>query len=358
MRVDMKSKSVGILVGLLGWMWGTTETWAQVGAPVSAAEPPMGPRVVFATPVHDFGKVSAGEIVRHDFVFTNIGTETLSIRDVRPGCGCTTAGTWDKEVEPGKSGRIPIQFNAGSFSGQVGKSITVMCNDVLSSNVMLQLKANVWTPILVLPASVYFALSEERLTNETKVVRIVSNLDAPLKLSEPESTNTSFRATLSEKIPGKEYELRVTPVLPLTTSHVMAAFVMKTSAETVPAVRVQVSASMQPTISVFPPVLTLPAANGSQVAKPAVTLRNTGTNALVLSEARVDVPGAKVEVNELQAGRLFRLTLSLPPEVVLESGRSFTLSVRSNHPRYPEIKVPIQQAARVAAPRGKVPAPH
>jgi hypothetical protein len=345
----MKTKSLGILVGLLAWTMAAAGALAPAGVPVSATVAPSGARVAFATPVHDFGKIQSGQVVRHDFVFTNIGTATLLVRDVRPGCGCTTAGTWDKQVEPGETGKIPIQFNAGSFSGQVGKSITVTCNDAVNPSVMLQLKANVWTPVAVLPSSLFFALSEERSTNETKVVRILNHLETPLQLSEPESTNTAFRAVLSEKVPGKEYELRVTPILPLPTPHATATFVMKTSTETVPSVQVQVSATMQAVVSVFPPVLTLPVASATQVSKPAVTLRNTGTNAMVLSEARVDVPGAKVDVTELQAGRLFRLTLSLPPEVVLEPGRSFALSVRSNHPRYPEIRVPIQQAVRPAA---------
>jgi hypothetical protein len=338
----MRTKSLGILVGWLAWT-------VDVAGAVAPAGTPSGARVAFATPVHDFGKIQSGEVVRHDFVFTNVGTATLQIRDVRPGCGCTTAGTWDREVEPGRTGKIPIQFNGGSFSGPVSKSVTVTCNDVATSNVMLQLKANVWTPVSVLPSSLFFALSEERATNETKVVRILNHLETPLQLSEPESTNSSFRAALFEKVPGKEYELRVTPLLPLPAPHATATFVMKTTSETVPAVRVQVSATMQAVVSVFPPVLTLPVASAIQVAKPAVTLRNTGTNALVLSEAKVDVPGAKVDVTELQAGRLFRLTLNLPPEVVLEPGRSFALSVRSNHPRYPEIRVPIQQAVRPAA---------
>ncbi len=345
----MKTKSLGILVGLLAWTAEVAGALAPAGPPVSAADAPSGARVAFATPVHDFGKIQSGQVVRHDFVFTNIGTATLLVRDVRPGCGCTTAGTWDKEVEPGKTGKIPIQFNAGSFSGQVGKSITVTCNDAVNPSVMLQLKANVWTPVAVLPSSLFFALSEERSTNETKVVRIVNHLDTPLKLSEPESDNAAFQAVVSEKVPGQEYELRVTPILPLPSPHATATIVMKTANETVPAVRVQVSATMQAVVSVFPPVLTLPVAGSTPVSKPAVTLRNTGTNVMMLSDARVDVPGATVDVTELQAGRLFRLTLTLPPEVLLEPGRSFALSVRSNHPRYPEIRVPIQQAVRPAA---------
>ena len=52
-----------------------------------------GPKIQFAEIVYDFGKVSSGEVVKHSFVFTNIGTAKLEIKDVRPGCGCTTAGT-------------------------------------------------------------------------------------------------------------------------------------------------------------------------------------------------------------------------------------------------------------------------
>ena len=87
-----------------------------------------GPKIQFAETVHDFGKVTSGDVVRHDFVFTNLGTATLEIKDVRPGCGCTTAGNWDKLVEPGKTGAIPLQFNSAGFGGTVTKSAAVICN--------------------------------------------------------------------------------------------------------------------------------------------------------------------------------------------------------------------------------------
>src|SRR3954470_11514182 len=54
------------------------------------------PRIQFQEMVHDFGKVKASEPLRTDFLFTNTGHSVLEITDVRPGCGCTTAGTWDK----------------------------------------------------------------------------------------------------------------------------------------------------------------------------------------------------------------------------------------------------------------------
>src|SRR5436189_6374552 len=67
-----------------------------------------GPKIQFADMTFDFGKIDSGTLVKHEFVFTNTGSATLEIKDVKPGCGCTAAGTWDKTVEPGKTGIIPL----------------------------------------------------------------------------------------------------------------------------------------------------------------------------------------------------------------------------------------------------------
>src|SRR5216684_573294 len=92
-----------------------TVTWATFAAepaPPVASPPPAAdaagaqtadPRIVVDQTTYDFGKVESGQLVKHDFVFTNTGAALLEISDVRPGCGCTTAGAWDKKVEPGKS---------------------------------------------------------------------------------------------------------------------------------------------------------------------------------------------------------------------------------------------------------------
>ena len=98
---------------------------ALVGAQPTSAPPAaaaastnaLGPRIQFATPVYDFGRVKAGEPVKYTYVFTNTGDRLLIINSVQPGCGCTTAGEWTKQVEPGKTGSIPIQFNTAGYNG-------------------------------------------------------------------------------------------------------------------------------------------------------------------------------------------------------------------------------------------------
>ena len=78
--------------------------------------------------MYDFGRVKAGEPVKYTYVFTNTGDRLLIINAVQPGCGCTTAGDWTKQVEPGKTGSIPIQFNTADYNGMVVKQMTVTCN--------------------------------------------------------------------------------------------------------------------------------------------------------------------------------------------------------------------------------------
>src|SRR6185295_1367672 len=80
---------------------------------------PNGPRAQFDATIFFFGNVAPTDKPQHDFIVTNTGKATLEITDVRPGCGCTTAGAWDKKIEPGKTGKIPLAFNPANFTGPV-----------------------------------------------------------------------------------------------------------------------------------------------------------------------------------------------------------------------------------------------
>jgi len=86
------------------------------------------------------------------------------------------------------------------------------------SNVVLQIKGTVWMTIDVTPSMAIFNTSSEIQTNETKIVRIVSNLEEPLELSDLQCTNRSFQTELKTVRPGKEFELRITAVPPFPST--------------------------------------------------------------------------------------------------------------------------------------------
>ena len=113
----------------------TTET--------SAATANEGIGVIkFQDTAFDFGSIKEGEVVKHDFIFTNTGNAPVILAQVSASCGCTTPKYTSEPVLPGKDGVITVEFNSENQVGQQQKIITVASN--AESNIMtVQLKGTV-----------------------------------------------------------------------------------------------------------------------------------------------------------------------------------------------------------------------
>jgi hypothetical protein len=336
----MNTRLLTVLVGT--GLFGGTVSGSTQNQTASAL-----PRAQFAELVHDFGRISSGDVVRHDFVFTNTGTATLEIKDVRPGCGCTTAGTWDRRVDPGKTGVIPLQLNSSGFNGAISKTAIVLCNDPAQTNVVLQIKGTIWKPIEVTPAMAVFNVLSEGQTNDTRIMRIVNHLDDPIELSDLKSTNQSFQAELKTVQPGREFELHVKAVPPYT-SNTAATVSVKTSAPQMPMINVGAYIVVQQPIIVAPAQITLPAGRLAAAMSLSVKFLNKGTNALALSDPVVNSPGTEVRLQELRPGQVFSLMVNFPAGFQTEPDKRVEVSVKSNHPRFPLLKVPVIQQGPVA----------
>lgn len=337
----IKFWKVAIAVGA----WLTTLEVTPAVAPASEAGKinSGGPQIQFKSVEFDFGKVTAGELVKHEFIFTNTGATTLLITDVKPGCGCTSPGKWDREVAPGKTGVIPLQFNSAGFGGSVAKTTTVTCNDTNRATMSLTLKGTVWMPIEVTPSMAMFQLPSDGQTNETKIVRILNHLDAPLSLSNPQVTNRNFRAELKTIRPGKEFELHITSVPPFTSTTTYLPISLKTSSEKMPMINVTAYAMVQPQVVVRPERFSLPAGPLKAAIKPSVSIQNNSTNALTLSEPTSNVPELEVRLEEIMAGQSYNLMATFPEGFQAQPGKNIEVTVKSSHPKFPLIKVPVFQ---------------
>jgi hypothetical protein len=314
-----------------------------------AASPGMGPRIRFADPVFDFGQVKSGGVVSHTFVFTNIGDQLIEIRDVRPSCGCTTAGGWDRSVLPGQIGKIPVQFDSGNFSGAIGKTVIVVCNDPLETNIVLQVKGKIWKPIEVTPTIAFFSTTSDCETNETRLVRIVSNLEEPLEVSPPECTNSSFQATVKTVQPGKEFELGVSFQGSEIPATITAPISLGTTSSNMPLIIVMACAIVQAPVVATPAQLTLPAGELVTGAQLSVEIRCNANNPLILSDVSVDPAGPVVRLQEVQKGRQFILTATLPEGFRILPGQSAEIRVKTNQPRFPLLKIPVIEGHSLAA---------
>ncbi len=93
--------------------------------------------------IYDFGNLKAGEKTEHTFVIKNVGKSNLIIRKVKASCGCTAVQPLKTVIAPGKSTSIKTTFNSTGKSGRQNKSVTVITNDPLASNVLLRIQGNV-----------------------------------------------------------------------------------------------------------------------------------------------------------------------------------------------------------------------
>ncbi len=325
----------------------------QVAAPVANASPGPAPantngaRIKFATPVYDFGRAKAGDLVKYTYYFTNTGTDTLELKSVAPSCGCTAAGEFSRQVPPGETGAVPIQFNGAHFNGPVFKTITVNCTDPTQPICVLQLKGTVWKPVDFFPAYTILTIPPDA-TNASATVRITNNMPEPLVLMAPQSSLPSFTAELKTNNPGREFLLTVSANPPLNPGGASGKVTLKT--DTTNTLEVPFWANIQPALQVFPSTVMLPAAPMPNRATPSVMIQNNSTQQITLSDPSINVPGVEVVLKEVQTNRVFSLQFSVPPEFEIPKGQQVFLTAKTTHPKFPLIRVPVLQMNRPQSP--------
>lgn len=341
---------------------GMSLTLSQATEPTVPATPPvpppaatastngMGPKIQFEVPVYDFGRAKSGDPVKYTYYFTNTGDQVLEVTHVQPSCGCTTAGDYSKRVEPGKTGTIPVQFNSANFNGQVYKTVAINSTARNQPTVVLQLKGTVWKPIEIVPAYSVLNIPPDA-PGASALVHITNNLEEPIALFEPHTTNPSFTAELRTNVPGKGFELTISSAgRPSTTGTVQCQVMLKTSSTNTPTLTVPFWANVQPAVMVFPPQITLPAGPLTNKVTPSLTIQNNSTNQLSLTDAAVNVPGVDLQLKEMQPGRVYSAVLTFPEGFEAPQGQPVLFTAKSSNPQMPLIKVAIVQMPRPIAP--------
>lgn len=94
----------------------------------------------WSTTQHDFGNITKGVPVSHEFEFTNTGSEPLIVTSVNASCGCTVTNFSKDPIAPGANGYVKATFDAGKL-GAFLKTVSVQSN--ADKNHVLTLKGTV-----------------------------------------------------------------------------------------------------------------------------------------------------------------------------------------------------------------------
>ena len=349
----MHTTKSNLILAVIFGIGAATAPAQQPPAPASAPQPEanlVGPKIQFATPAYDFGRVKAGDPVKYTFVFTNTGDQVLELKAVQPSCGCTTAGEWSRMVKAHETGEVPVQFNSANFNGPVYKTVTVTSNDRTTPTVVLQLKGTVWKPIEFQPPYTVINILPD-VTPAPAVIRILNNTDEAITLSDPELNTKSFTGALTTTNPGKEFQLKLTPAPDLPPGSIQGRVTLKSSLAGMPNIEVPFWANVQAAIIVMPPQIILSQNPLTTKATPALTIQNNTTNAMALSDLAINVPGVDIQMRELAPGRTFNISFTFPEGFVIPAGQQVAFTAKSTNPRLPQIKVPVLQAPRVMPPQ-------
>jgi hypothetical protein len=122
-----------------------------------------------------------------------------------------------------------------------------------------------------------------------------------------------------------------------------------------PIINVGAYLMVEQAIVVTPNQIALPAGPLATSLNRAIMIRNNGTNPLALSDASVNIPGAEVRLKETQPGRMFNLTVDFPAGFQVKPDQKFEVTLKSNHPKFSLIKVPVFQPQAFVPPAASQP---
>lgn len=160
----------------------------------------------------DFGEVYTPTTERL-ITLKNAGTDTLTITDLSTSCGCTAALVSNDNIAPGDSGRLSVKFDVRSYSGKVGKSISMNTNDTTQKHVSIKFSANVIRSLSVDPEYFFFSTTVDSLAEKSIVITNSSSQTIRILSVKPSSDFISVQLSQDKLEPGEEATLTGT-ILP------------------------------------------------------------------------------------------------------------------------------------------------
>lgn len=162
------------------------------------------PEIAFEKTIHDFGEVTAGKKYSSEFKFTNTGSSVLKITDVKRCCGAVV--TLDKkELAPGESGTLKIEYNTGRRSGLMRQQLRVFSNDDTNPKVILTIKARVVTRIDYQPQRIYLLPNRENAGCPKITIRSLDK--QPFSITAFQSTGQTITADVDPSVEATKFVL-------------------------------------------------------------------------------------------------------------------------------------------------------
>lgn len=146
------------------------------------------------------------ESVSATFKFKNVGDFVITIKEIKPGCGCTTATLEKKTYAPGESGEITATLTIGNRQGLQSKAIRVT-TDGGEAPTVLTMKTLIPEILGIQPTFVFWQKGE---APAVKTINLNVGIDE-MHIIKAQSDNNNMTVQLDEIEPGKRYRISLFP---------------------------------------------------------------------------------------------------------------------------------------------------
>lgn len=158
--------------------------------------------------VQDFQRTPSEGSVEAHFTFRNTGQAPVTIKSLRPSCGCTTARLEKKTYAPGEQGEVLARFSIGGRRGMHRVIVNVFTDDKPKEPAVLDLRVYIHDPVTIAPALVYWRTGE---APAAKTVQVNAEAAQPVHVKSVTSSNPRVTAALQIVSPGAQYIVSVAP---------------------------------------------------------------------------------------------------------------------------------------------------
>lgn len=188
----------------------------KTAVPKKKVKDPNRPILKFDYLTYDFGDIDEGDIVEHEYYFTNTGRTPAIISDASSSCGCTTPNYPKYPIRPGERGSIKVVFDSKGRLLSQRKSITITANTDPNYTTMY-LTGEVWRTARkndVIPTTVPSIKDQLNRKTETNNQKITNSANLPnaaitpsiierKKVAEPSKIQAKVKPIV-QRIPKKE----------------------------------------------------------------------------------------------------------------------------------------------------------
>lgn len=321
---------------------------AAVGVVVSVGSAVAAPADLFAEKVKDFGPTPRGPVVVHYFRFTNTTNQTLTLGQPRVSCGCVSASVSQNTVAPGQSAAVIAQMNTNR-AGPAGvlKAVTVYVPFLSPSatEVSLRVQAVIRDDLILSPDTINLG-TVRKGAGAAGQTKVTFTTDPNWQVTEATSSGAFVKAEakLESRAGMVTYVVTASLDKDCPAGFWIADITLKTNNPAVGSVRIPVTVTVSPPVTVSPAALEFGDMPLGSPGEKRVVLQS-GTPFRILEVKGGDAQ-VVVTVEHKDARPVHVVTVSASPRIL--GGFDRTIEVLTDNPDQPRLVIPL--VAKVVGP--------